>query len=276
MKPKDEAAPAQQSRDGVSLVRLRTGRLNLETFAPVFVETLGLMRGDATHLCQHESGILLDNIPRPVAEQVAAALQQHGEDCFLIPAAEVVALDPPRQVHDLRFVKQGVILHGPEGEQADVPFEQLAALAISHVIINETHLKQHPPGLVQYLGMGATSYAPLHLSETVHTSEMLHYLDLAGRDGSVYFRVDAAQVDFHMLGEQMQPTSLGNLLTLGRWMLTYASQLRTNVDVNALEHTGTTRLPMHSAHGLTQVSEWLLNLAKFGKEPLPPREPRQY
>lgn len=265
-----------QPRTGASIVRLRSGRLDLETFAPIFVELLGLVKGDATHLCQHESGILLDNIPQVVAEQVAAALQQHGEDCFLIPAADVVVIDRPEPVHDIRFVKQGVVLHDKEGHPSDVPYDRLAVLAISHVIIDETHLKKHPPGLVQYLGMGATSYAPLHLSETVHSSEMVHCLDLAGPDGSVYFRLDAAEIDFHVLGDQRQPTSLANLLTLGRWMLTYAPGLRSNIDAEALRHTGKAPLPMHSAYGLTQVSQWLVNLAKFGKDPLPPREEHPY
>jgi hypothetical protein len=53
-------------------------------------------------------------------------------------------------------------------------------------------------------------------------------------------------------------------------------KLRTNIDSERLKQTGTVPLVAHSPHGLRQATQWLLNLAKFGKQPLPPREHRQY
>jgi len=102
------------------------------------------------------------------------------------------------------------------------------------------------------------------------------FLDLVSADGSLYFRTDARQFDYSILGDQLQAGSTANILTLARWLLTYMPALRTNIDARQLRDKGTAPLAMHSPHGLVQVSQWLLNLANFDKQPLPPRESRQY
>lgn len=279
--------PEERPRTGSTVIRLRVERLDLETFAPIFVATLGLIKADATHLCHQESGLLLDNVETALAERVAAALQAAGEECFVVPAAEIVGLPRPRPVTALQFTKAGMALGGAVGERTQVAWEELAALALAHVPIEHVTRKVSSNVLMTNVGMGAAigglagavamgALSPSINVRTVKSSDMHQFLDLVSADASMYFRIDGRQFDYSVLGDQLQAGSTANLLTLTRWLLTYMPKLRTNLDAERLKTTGTAPLTMHSPHGLTQVSQWLLNLAKFGKNPLPPREQRQY
>lgn len=277
----------ERPRDGYTVIRLRADRLDLETFAPIFVNLLGLIKADATALCHQESGLLLDNVEQGLAEQVAAALQAAGEDCFVVPAAEIVGLPRPRLVTALQFTKSGMALGGATGERTQVAWEELAALALAHVPIEHMTRKASGNVLMTNIGMGAAigglagavAMGALNSSintRTVKSSDMHQFLDLVSADASMYFRIDGRQFDYSILGDQLMAGSTANLLTLTRWLLTYMPKLRTNLDGERLKQTGTVPLTMHSPHGLTQVCQWLLNLAKFDKQPLPPREQRQY
>lgn len=281
------ADPNDRPRDGATVIRLRADRLSLETFAPVFVDLLGLIKADATHLCQQESGILLDNVEHGLAEQVAKALQAQGEDCFTVAAGEIMALPRPRQVINLQFTKAGLALGNATGDPTQVGWDEVAALAVAHVPVETTQKKTSSSALMANVGMGfavgglggAVAMAALNPAintRTVKSSAMHQFLDLASGDGSLYFRIDARQFDYSVLGDQLQAGSTANILTLTRWLLTYMPEIKTNLDAEQVKAKGTAPLAVHSPHGLEQVSQWLLNLAKFGKTPLPPREQRQY
>lgn len=275
--------PEDRPRDGASLLRRRSGRLPLETFAPLFVELLGVIKADATGLCQQESGVLLDNVDPGLAEQVAAALRQRDEDCLVIPAAEVTVLPRPQPVHALRFTKSGLAFGDATGHATPLAWEELTALAVAHVAVEETKRKSTGSVLTRNLGAAgafggvtgvalAGGFSAGAGTKLVKSSATHQFLDLVAADGPLYFRVDARQFDYRVLGNQLQPGSLANLLTLTRWLLTYAPGLLTNLDAEELKRTGTTHLANHTVHGLTEVSQWLLNLARLGQAPLPPRE----
>jgi hypothetical protein len=281
------ADPNDRPRDGFSVLRLRLGRLSVEIFAPIFVNVLGLIRADATRLCQQESGVLFDNIERELAEQVAQTLQAQGEDCFVIPAAELITIQRPRPINSMQFTKAGLALGDSVGEQVQVGWEELAALALAQVPIETVKTKTSTNALMANVGIGfavgglagaaaAAALNPATTTRTTRSSSTHQFLDLVSRDGSLYFRIDARQFNYQILGDQLKPSNARNILTLTRWLLTYMPKLCTNLDAEALKATGATRLEEHSPHGLTQVSQWLLNLAKFGKQPLPPQERRQY
>lgn len=276
----------ERPRDGFTVIRLRADRLALETFAPIFVDLLGLLKADATHLCQQESGILLDNVDQGLAETVAQALQAQDEDCFVVPAAQIVGLPRPQPVVHLHFTKAGMALGNAAGQPTQLGWEEMAALAVAHVAVETTQKKTtgNPlmtkvsygyaiGGLAGAVAMGALNSTPN--TRTVKSSALHQYLDLVSHDGRLYFRIEARQFDYSLLGEQLQASSTANLLTLTRWLLTYMPTVRTNINAGQLKATGTASLAMHSPHGLRQVSQWLLNLTRFDRHPLPPREHRQ-
>lgn len=277
----------QRPREGLTVIRLRADRLDLETFTPLFVDVLGLIKADATHLCHQESGIVLDNVEAALAQKLAAALQAAGEECFVVAAAKLVSVSRPRPVTALRFTKAGLALGGATGEKTQVGWDEPAVLALSHVPIEHVTHKTTGNPLMANVGIGAAlgglggaiamgALNPATSTRTVKSSDLHQYLDLLNADGTLYFRIEGRQFDYSILGDQLQAGSTANLLTLTRWLLTYMPGLRTNLDAERLKTTGTAPLPVHSPHGLSQVSQWLLNLAKFGKHPLPPREQRQY
>jgi hypothetical protein len=281
------AAPKDRPRDGFSVLRLRLGRLPLEIFAPIFVDLLRLIRADATRLCQQESGLLFDNIERGLAEQVAKTLQAQGEDCLVVPAAELLTLERPRPVNSLQFTKAGLALADSAGQELQVGWNEIATLALAQVPVETVQTKTSSNRLMTKVAIGfavgglagaaaTAALNPAISTRTVKSSTTHLFLDLASTDGSLYFRIDARQFDYRVLGDQLQPSNAANILTLTRWLLTYMPTLRTNIDAEGLKATGATRLGEHSPHGLTQVSQWLLNLAKFDKQPLPPQEYRQY
>lgn len=267
-------------RDGLTILRLSNQRLDLEVFPPIFVEILGVLKADATHLCQQESGVFVDNLDPASARKLAAALQERGEECFVVPAAEVVMLPRPYPVHAIEFTKSGLALRGATTTAVQVGFSELTALALAHVAFAEVKRKTTGNVWTTNVGLGfavggvagavlASSLGAGSTSKLVKSSATHQLLDLAVLAAEpLYFRIDARQFDYSILGDQVQTSSTANIQTLARWLLTYAPQLATNLNARVLQQTGTTRLPIHSAHGLTSVTCWLLNLAKFGKQPI--------
>jgi hypothetical protein len=97
----------------------------------------------------------------------------------------------------------------------------------------------------------------------VKSSALHQLMDLVTADAQAHFRIDAKHFDYSILGDQLQAGSLGNILTLARWLLHYAPHVRTNLEVEKLLKTGTAPLPSHSGHGISDVAQWLLNLEKL-------------
>ncbi|MEI6501243.1 MAG: hypothetical protein WCP21_09495, partial [Armatimonadota bacterium] len=247
------ADPNDRPRDGATVIRLRSDRLSLETFAPIFVDLLGLIKADATHLCQQESGILLDNVEHGLAEQVARTLQAQGEDCFTVAAGEIMSLPRPRQVINLQFTKAGLALGNATGEPTQIGWDEVAALAVAHVPIETTQKKTSSNMMMANVGMGfaiggvggAVAMAALNPAintRTIKSSSTHQFLDLASGDGTLHFRIDARQFDYSILGDQLQAGSTANILTLTRWLLTYMPTARTNIDAAQLKEKGTAPL----------------------------------
>ena len=95
-------------RDGVTIIRRKSGNLNLEVFAPILIQDLGMPKADATHACARPDGLFLDNIAPSAAQAIADALHAHGEDCLVVPASEIVPLPASRPVHSATLHKDGV------------------------------------------------------------------------------------------------------------------------------------------------------------------------
>jgi len=130
--------PRERPRDGATLIRERSGRLELETFVPLVAQHTGLHRSEAAKVCQAGHGILVDNIETAVAQALAADLNAHDEKCFIIPAAAVIALPRAKPIHGLRLLKAELHLVDAAGHVEVVPWDKLLILAAAHVPVEKT------------------------------------------------------------------------------------------------------------------------------------------
>jgi hypothetical protein len=263
----------ERPRDGVSILRRRNTRLDLETFAPLFARLLQVPKFEATKLCQLDSGLLLDNIEAKLAETVAAELRTRGEECLIVAAGEMVQLPRPHPVNAMRLDKQGLAVRGTTDDWYRLAWSDLTCLAMGQAAFEET--KRTSRGLLTrritspgYMGGDpistiASAVAP-RSNVSVSTSKSQHELiEIVSLIPLAYCHIDARHFDYSLLGDQRQNASTANALTLVRWLLTYAPQMRTNIDLERLMQTGRTPIPSVTQTGLREISGWLANVAKF-------------
>lgn len=273
--------PRELPRTGSTILRLKSGRLDLEIFTRVFVNQLKLIKSEATKLCQQESGILVDNIDPKLAGSLAGELLALGEECVVIPAADVMTLARPYPVHAVRLTRTGLFLRGTSDEWGQVAWDDLAVVALANVAFEEQHTRSTDSMLTRRItpisamgGVGgavgaamAASGALQSRTTTSKTSQVHQLLDLVNTSGEQHYRIDGRHFDYSILGDQIGHSSSVNILTLCRWLLNYSTKAWTNLNNDQLQHTGTCPIPSHSLHGLTDIAKWLLNLRKLGAPP---------
>jgi hypothetical protein len=267
-----------EPRTGATVIRLRSGRLDLNTCPQVLREQGHLDHPDAAMLCAHGPGILADNLEPVRARDLAAALTAAGEPCFVVAAADVVDLPEAVVIASARLTHAELHLVDRKGAAYSCPWDQARTLIVAHV-----HQDPPSPGGGDLLrrhrsGSEVVGEFTLHLDDPVYRQATLNaashgYLDLTFTRPLRRFRVDSQHFDFSLLGNQLQPTAEANLLNLARWFLHGAPHLRTNLDAERLLATCHAHLPQVSKRHFDDLSHWLLNLVRFGKSPLPPHPP---
>ena len=250
-------------RDGVTIIRRKSGNLNLEVFAPILIQDLGMPKADATHACARPDGLFLDNIAPSAAQAIADALHAHGEDCLVVPASEIVPLPASRPVHSATLHKDGVTFTDAAGKTAEESWNSGLAVAVGHVVVEVEELKQVHRSLInqQFTSRGVPvgPQKELFLRTGPQTEPLI---SVVFADLSRAYRIYARAFDYEALGDQRKEDSADNFMTLARWLLFAMPHSRTNIDAPALEQTGTTALPEYPSevvfHGVTH---WLINLA---------------
>jgi hypothetical protein len=280
----EEPDPRPRQRTGASVLRLRSGRLDVATIAPLLVQHLGMSRFEAATLCAHGSGIFVDNIDLTPAQALAEAMQQRGEPCFTVSAAELVPLPRAVPIHAAHLTAGDLGPLDTVGRQEKAPWDKAVALALAEVAVVE---QQRPgatgggsrPGravVAGAVGLGTASYLASKIGSATagpaHTTSkpaQRVWLDLVFLHPLRRYRIDSSQFDYSVLGKQLATTGAANIQTLARWFLTYAPQMRTNLNAKALQRLGQVPLARMNAKTLNETVHWLLNLARFGKEPEP-------
>jgi hypothetical protein len=270
--------PREKPRDGVTIIRLHAGRLDLETFADLFIQHLRMLRPEATRVCLQEGGILFDNIAPEVAKALAQDLQAHGEECFLIPAADLVPLPRAKPIHAVSLTEEDVSFADATGHVESVPWGKSIVLALGHVLVEQrTDKVVHRGLLTQNVGMagalGGLTGADLAgglgggvKHKMVTTQDERLYLDFVALGPLRRYRIDAGECDYSVLGDQRQLSSVSNLRLLADLLLRHAPQLRTNFDAPQKPTQAATPLPKLSLHGMDAVVQWLVNLVRFHPE----------
>lgn len=268
--------PRLKPRTGATVIRLRAGRLDINTCPEILIERGHMYKPDATKLCSQGPGVLLDNIDQKVATELTAALAEVEEPCFVVPAAEILRLPPVAALPTLRMTKTELQASDVKGKVHCCPWPQAVVLSLAHVELESTETRVVRRSILnaRIAGAGgiggvvgaATMHGSERKTETKSTSHSL--LDLVFRDPWRRYRINPQHFDFSLLGDQLQPASEANLLNLARWLLYAAPQSQTNVDRERLAATSQVDLPRLSERQFEDLSYWLLNLAHFGKEPL--------
>lgn len=266
--------PRERPRVGVSVLRRRNTRLDLETFTPLFVRHLQVPKFEATKLCQLPSGLLLDNIEEALAERVAEELRSLGEDCLVVPAAKIISLPRPYPVHAMRLSKTGLEVRSATNDWYGLRWQDLTCLAMGQAAFEEVKRTTRglltrritSPAAMGEIGVStiATAIAPRSNVSVSKTSTQHQLLDFVSLVPLAYCRVDARHFDYSLLGDQIQSSSTANVLTLARWLLTYAPQMQSNIDTERLKQTGATGIPNVDLHGLSEIAAWLANLKELG------------
>lgn len=270
--------PRERPRDGATVIRERSGRLDLEIFAPLVAQHTGLHRAEAAKICQTGYGILVDNIDLAAAEALAAALQAHGEPCFVIPAAFLIPLPRAKAVHGLRLLKTELHLVDAAGHVETAPWDKLLLLAAAHVPVERTVQRIAPDNLftrrVSYgaVALGGAAGAAIAAAGGAMTSgprtkqsSALHTVaNIVALHPLRRYEFDGRELDYSVLGAQVQPSSEANARLMIRWLLTVAPQLRCNLDADRLRAGAEVPLPVQSRHDLDAAVHWMINLARFG------------
>ncbi|MEN6645504.1 MAG: hypothetical protein ABFE08_23920 [Armatimonadia bacterium] len=270
--------PRELPRTGATILRLKSGRLDLEVFTRVFVNQLKLIKSEATKLCQQESGILVDNIDPKLAEALAGELRSLGEECVVVPAADLMMLPRPYPVHAVRLTRSGLSVRGTGEDWVQLAWDELAVLALGQVTFEEQTTRSTDSLLTRRItpisamgGVGGAVGAAMAVSgamqgrtTTTKSSQLRQLLDLVSDGGQQYYRIDGRHFDYSILGDQIGHSSTANILTFSRWLLSYSLKAWTNIDSKQLQQTGTCPIPSHSLHGLSDIAKWLLNLRKLG------------
>lgn len=270
--------PRERPRDGATVIRERAGRLDLETFAPLVAQHTGLHRAEAAKICQAGHGVLVDNIDVSAAEALAAALHAHGEPCFVIPAAFLIPLPRAKAIHGLRLLKRELQLVDAAGHVQTVPWDKLLLLAAAHVPVERTVQRSAPDNLftrrVSYgaVALGGAAGAAIAAAGSAVTSgprarqsSALHTLaNIVALHPLRRFEFDGRELDYSVLGEQVQPSSEANARLILRWLLTVAPHLRCNLEADQMRAGIEAPLPVHTRHDLDATVHWMINLARFG------------
>jgi len=266
--------PREKPRDGVTILRRRCGRLDLETFTPIFVYDGGLPKVEATALCQHAGGILLDNIEFDRAEKLVAALNQAGEDCFTVPAAEIIELPREVQVHRARITREHVDFVDITEKFERALWAKTVVLTMGRVtLVAEKTVTTAKSAFTRKIGgvamLGPTGAAlgaamsPVLTSKTKRSSSLHTIVDIVALAGLRRFRIDGRSFDYTILGDTVQPGSEANVRLLVRWFLQQAPHAMTNFDAAELVSKGDTDIPAYDERGFDAVSHWALNMIKL-------------
>ncbi|HEY3396969.1 MAG TPA: hypothetical protein VGM19_04845 [Armatimonadota bacterium] len=275
--------PRLRPRTGATLLRLRQGHLDIEVFPPLLMKLAGLYRPDAARVCAEGSGILLDNLDPTALEAVARALREHGEPCFVVPAAALVPLPPEHPVAHGQILKDELELRDTAGKPHGGPWNKAIVLALGE-LVTETQQVKHRTGSILNAKMGygammGSVSGGLALGavlggvaagggtrDTVtHTSRDLT-LDLVFLEAPRRYRIESGHFDYSLLGEQRAATGEANLRTLARWFLYTAPHMATNVDRELLLAGQRPPLPRLHGPGFDGMVRWLINLVRFRKE----------
>ncbi len=272
--------PREKARDGATVIRMRCGRLDIQVFAPLLVEHAGIHRLDAPQVCARGAGILVDNISIDAAEALAEALQEHGEGCFVVPAAFVVPLPRAKPLHAARLTPSDLGPTDTVGQVEQALWRTAVALALARVSVETTQTVPSSASLLtrrmRYVGVGGipgiaigSALSPSTSSKTVTKSGRRTFLDTVFLAPLRRYRVDAGGFDYSILGKQLQGNSEANIQVLARWFLHAAGHMRTNFDTKQLMLTGQVDLPNLSSQGFEDLVHWLINLVRFGDEETP-------
>lgn len=283
----EESAPDYDARPrmGATVIRLRLGKLNLETCPPLLVQHAGMLRLEAVTACSQGGGFLADNLDPQRAQALAAALEEVDEPCFVVPAAQVVPLPRAVPVHSAHLTKTDLRPTDTVGRQESALWETAIVLALAGVATEkeERRSRRDQSVLTQRVGtagavtMGGVAGVALSVagsalraatsSETAHKTEQRVWLDLVFLKPLRRYRIDSGQFDYSLLGKQRAMTGELNIQRLARWFLHAASQMLTNVDGEQLRQTGKVPLPHLTERVYNETVRWLINLARFGQRP---------
>lgn len=266
--------PRLRPRDGVTLIRRRCGRMDLETFTPIFIHDGGMPKVEATAMCQRAGGILLDNVEPQRAEQLAAALQQAQEECFIVPAAEVAELPREQPVHGARVGRQYIELIDAAGHPERALWEDGIILSMGKVaLVTEKTVTTAKSSLTRRVGgvasLGPATVAvgaamsPIMSGKLKRKSSQHTLVDLVFLRGLRRYRIDGRAFDYTILRDTVQQSSETNVRLLVRWFLQVAPHLETNFDARKLVDTGDTDLESYDEHGFDDVVHWMVNMVKF-------------
>ncbi len=283
--PEEELLPGERPRTGASVIRLRLGRLDLETFPPLLMEHAGLLKLEAKTVCVQGGGILADNLEPARAQALAAAVQAAGEPCFVAPAGKMAPLPRAVPVHAARPHATDLGPVDQVGRQDKAPWDKAVALAMAGVGVERQERKvsrddsflTRRVGTAGAMSIGGVAGVAISVSgavarsalsgDTVQKTEERVWLDLVFLHPLRRYRIDSGQFDYSLLGDQLAMTGEANVQTLARWFLHWAPQMVTNVDAAELAAKGRVRLPHLAEKPYNEMVHWLINLAKFGKRP---------
>jgi hypothetical protein len=275
--PTDVGPPA---RTGVTIIRRCADRLALDVFVPLLTEHLGMHRTDAAMACACPAGIFVDNVPRAAAERLAAALRASGEDCAVVPAVSIAPLPVRQPVRAARLGRDGLALVDPRGRQWVEPWSDGLALAMGAVEVPATTSRRVWSPRPVWSGQDQDS--PLWRSEeatrggssswSVTKTAAEAVVDLVFADPLRCYRIEARAFDYRLLGEQQQPGSDANFLTLIRWLVHAMPQACANFDAEELLRSGRVPRERLSEQSFDAILHWLINLAPHkakAEEPIP-------
>lgn len=269
--------PREKSREGATIIRARYGRLDIEVFPALLAEHAGMHRIDAAKACGEGAGILVDNDDIDKAEALAKALQEHDEDCFVVPAKSIVPLPRARPIHSARLVQSDLGPVDAAGNRESAPWENAIVLAMARVSVEASETQLSPDGpltrRLPYVGVGGAAGVALGMTlssggdlKTVKKSATHTFLDIVFRGPLRRYRIEARQFDYSILGKQLQASSAANIRMLARWFIHAADHMRTHFDTDHLMATGQVRLPSLSVRQFNNLVHWLTNLVYLGAE----------
>lgn len=282
-KPQED--PRQRPRTGATVIRLRLGKLNIETFSSLLAQHAGLLKLEAKTTCVQGGGVPADNLEPQGAEALAAALREAGEPCFVAPAGEMAPLPRAIPVHATRLSATDLGPLDQVGRQEKAPWDKAIVLALAGVgvereerkISRDDSILTRAVGTAGAMSLGGMAGVALSVSgaaarsavsaDTSHRTEQRVWLDLVFLHPLRRYRIDSGQFDYSVLGEQLAMTGEANVQTLARWFLHWAPGLVTNVNAAGLQGKGRVRLPHLGEKGYNDMVHWLINLARFGQRP---------
>lgn len=267
----------EKTRDGATIIRLRSGRLDIEVFPALLAEHAGIYRGDAAKVCARGDGIIVDNVDIDKAKALAKALQEHGEDCFVVPASSLVSLPRAKPIHAAHLTRPDLGPVDAAGNRESASWKDAIVLAMAGVRVEASETQTSPDGLLTrrlpYVGVGGAAGIALGVMlspggdrQTVKKSATHTFLDIVFRDPLRRYRIEARQFDYSILGKQLQASSAANIRTLARWFLHAAHHMRTHFDTDHLMATGQVRLPSLSVRQFHNLVHWLMNLVYLRDE----------